>query len=125
MQYQEEAHKIHALSYHVILVVEYKQQVFLEGIGIINDTKEKIVEFSERHGVEIVEADCGIDHGHLRVGVKPIVDIATWSNSAKTNTPRFLREKHPRYFITTKGNVSIGVLAHYIEEQRGRLARAG
>ena len=137
MQYQKEAHKVYSLYYHVIFVVKYRQKVFLEGHDIINDAKEKIVELSESHDVEIVEMECGIDHVHLLVGAKPTLDIPKWINSVKGNTSRFLREKHaaflrdklwgdhfwsPSYFIATTGNVSIDVLKQYIEEQRGRLA---
>jgi putative transposase len=138
MQYQKEAHKVYSLYYHVIFVVKYRQKVFLEGNDIINDAKERMVELSESHDVEIVEIECGIDHVHLLVGAKPTLDIPKWINSVKGNTSRFLREKHadflrdklwgdhfwsPSYFIATTGNVSIDVLKQYIEEQRGRLAR--
>ena len=138
MQYQKEAHKVYSLYYHVIFVVKYRQKVFLEGNDIINDAKERMVELSESHDVEIVEIECGIDHVHLLVGAKPTLDIPKWINSVKGNTSRFLREKHadflrdklwgdhfwsPSYFIATTGNVSIDVLTQYIEEQRGRLAR--
>jgi putative transposase len=138
MQYQKEAHKVYSLYYHVIFVVKYRQKVFLEGNDIINDAKERMVELSESHDVEIVEIECGIDHVHLLVGAKPTLDISKWINSVKGNTSRFLREKHadflrdklwgdhfwsPSYFIATTGNVSIDVLKQYIEEQRGRLAR--
>lgn len=49
--------------------------MFLEGHDIINNTKEKIVELSGSHDVEIVEIECGIDHVHLLVGAKPTLDI--------------------------------------------------
>lgn len=138
MQYQKEAHKVYSLYYHVIFVVKYRQKVFLEGHDMINDAKEKMVELSGGHDVDIVEIECGIDHVHLLIGAKPTLDIPKWINSVKGNTSRFLRDKHadflrdklwgdhfwsPSYFIATTGNVSIDVLKKYIEEQRGRLAR--
>ncbi|MHA2000377.1 MAG: IS200/IS605 family transposase [Promethearchaeota archaeon] len=139
MQYQKEVHKVYSLYYHVIFVVKYRQKVFLEGHDIVSDAKERMVEWSGGHDVEIVEVECGIDHVHLLIGAKPTLDIPKWINSVKGNTSRFLREKHagflrdklwgdhfwsPSYFIVTTGNVSINALKQYIEEQRGRLARA-
>ena len=94
MKYQKEAHKLHSLYYHVIFVVKYRQQVFLEDHDLINDTKEKIIELSENFDVQIVEIECGIDHVHLLIRAKPTLEILKWINSVKGNTSRFLMEKH-------------------------------
>ena len=133
MKFQKEAHEVYSLYYHVIIVVKYRQGGFLEGHAIITGAKEKIVELSRGHDVEIVEVECGIDHVHLLTRAKPTLDIPKWINSVKGNTARILREKRvdfprdkpwgdhfwsPSYFIATTGNISIDLL-----KQRGRLAR--
>ena len=125
------------MYYHVIFVVKCRQKVFLEGHDIINDAKEKFVEASLEFDVAVVEIECGIDHVHLLVEVRPTLSIPEWINSVKGVTSGFLREKHdaflrdtswgdhswsPSYFIATTGNVSVDVLKQYIEGQRGRLA---
>ncbi|MHA1917845.1 MAG: IS200/IS605 family transposase [Candidatus Ranarchaeia archaeon] len=138
MQYRKEAHKLYSIYYHIIFVVKYRQQVFLEDHNIINDTKEKIKELSKKFDVKIVEIECGIDHVHLLIRTKTILEIPKWINSIKSNTSRFLREKQknflrdklwwehfwsPSYFIATTRNVSIDVLKKYIEQQREKLTR--
>ena len=140
MRYQKEAHNVYSLYYHVIFVVKYRQKVFLEDHNIIDDGKEKIIEISEDHDVEIVEIECGIDHIHLLISVNSTFNIPKWINLVKGNTSRFLREKHadflrdklwgdhfwsPSYFLATTGNVSIDVLKQYIEDQRGGISREG
>ncbi|MHA1998587.1 MAG: transposase, partial [Promethearchaeota archaeon] len=59
MQYQKKVHKVYSLYYHVIFVLKYRQKVFLEGHDIVSDAKERMVELSGGHDVEIVEAECG------------------------------------------------------------------
>ena len=137
MRYQKEAHKVYSLYYHVIFVVKYRQEVFLEGYILISDIKEKIIEISQAYDVEIVEIECGIDHIHLLISVKPTLNIPKWINLIKSTTSRFLRKKHadflpnklwgdyfwsPSYFLATIGNVSFDVLKHYIKDQRGRIS---
>jgi len=137
MQYNQEPHKVYSLIYHLIFVVKYRQQVFLDDIGIIVDIKEKIQNLSKNFDVNILEIECGSDNIHLLISVKPTLDIPKYINSVKGHSSRFLRKKHisflrdklwgdhfwsPSYFIATMGNVSIDILKQYIEDQRGKLS---
>jgi len=134
MQYRKEAHKIYSLIYHLIFVVKYRQKVFVDDIGIIEDFKEKVNELSRTFDVELLEIECGIDHAHLLISAKPTLDIPKFINSIKGHSSRYLRQQYreflrdklwgdafwsPSYFIGTTGNVSIDTLKQYIENQRG------
>ncbi len=138
MKYRKEAHRVYSLNYHLIFVVKYRQKVFLEDIGIIEDFKDKVKELSQTFDVEVLAIECGIEHAQLLISAKPNLDIPKYINSIKGHTSRFLRKKYgkflsnklwgdhfwsPNYFIATTGNVSIDRLNQYIEAQRGKLER--
>lgn len=138
MEYRKEAHKVYSLIYHLIFVVKYRQKVFLDNIGIIEDFKEKINELATNFDVDLLEIECGIDHAHLLISAKPTLDITKFINSLKGHSSRYLRQQYreflrdklwgdafwsPSYFIATTGNVSIDTLKQYIENQRGRPER--
>ena len=140
MEYQKEPHKVYSLLYHLIFVVKYRQQVFPEKIGIIEDVKTKIMELSKNFDVKVVEIECGIDHVHLLISAKPTLNIPKYINAIKGYSSRFLRKEYkaflqdklwgnhfwsPSYFIASTGNVSIDVLKQYVEKQRGKIASEG
>jgi len=140
MEYHREPHKVYSLLYHLIFVVKYRQQVFLEKIGIIKDVKNKILELSNNFEVKVVEIECGIDHIHLLISAKPTLDIPKDINTIKGHSSRFLRKEYKSflqnklwgnhfwshsYFIASTGNVSIDVLKQYVEKQRGKIALEG
>ena len=135
MEYQKDQHRVYSLMYHLIFVVKYRQHVFLEDSGIIEAIKTKIVELSKNFEVKVVEIECGIDHIHLLISAKPILDIPKYINTIKGHSSRFIRKHYntflrdklwgahfwsPRYFIASTGNVSIDVLKQYVENQRRR-----
>ncbi len=138
MEYRKEAHKVYSLMYHLIFVVKYRQKVFLDDVGIIEDCKEKINELSTNFDVNLLEIECGSDHVHLLISAKPTLDITKFINSLKGHSSRYLQQHYreflrdklwgdalwsPSYFIATTGNVSIDTLKQYIENQRGRPER--
>lgn len=137
MLYHREPQKVYSLIYHLIFVVKYRQQVSLEDIGIIEDTKAKILELSKNFEVKILEIECGTYYIHLLISAKPSLNIPKFINTIKGHSSRFLRKEYktflhdklwgdhfwsPSYFIASTGNVSIDVLKQYIEKQRGRNA---
>ncbi|MHA1488907.1 MAG: IS200/IS605 family transposase [Promethearchaeota archaeon] len=133
MEYHKDPHRVYSLIHHLIFVVKYRQRVFLEDNGIIEDVKTKIVELSKNFEVKVVEIECGIDHIHLLISAKPTLDIPKYINTIKGHSSRFfffyynifLRDKlwgahfwSPSYFIASTGNVSLDVLKQYVENQR-------
>ena len=137
MEYHRDPHRVYSLIYHLIFVVKYRQPVFLEDIGIIEALKTKIAELSKNFDVKVVEIECGIDHIHLLISAKPMLDLPKYINTIKGHSSRFLRKHYntflrdklwgahfwsPSYFIASTGNVSIDVLKQYVEKQRRRVA---
>jgi putative transposase len=111
--------------------------VFIEEIGIIEALKTKISELSENFEVKVVEIECGVDHVHVVISAKPLVDIPKYIHTIKGHSSRFIRKEYkmflqdtlggahfwsPSYFISSTGNVSLDVLKHYVENQRRKSA---
>lgn len=134
-KYNKEAHKVYSLTYHLIFVVKYRQKVFMDDIGIIEDFKSKCEDISNEFEVQIIEQECGIDHIHLLISTKPTLDIPKYINILKGHSSRYLRDKYkdflkdklwgdafwsPSYFIASTGNVSLDVLKEYVEDQRSK-----
>ena len=135
VNYTKESHKVYSLIYHVIFVVKYRQKVFKDEIGIIEDFKLKCEEISKEFEVEVLEQECGIDHVHMLISCKPTLNIPKYVNILKGHSSRFLRDKYreflrdklwgdsfwsPSYFIASTGNVSIDILKEYVENQRSK-----
>lgn len=83
MEYRKEPHGVYYLLYHLIFVVKYRQPVFLEEIGIIEAGKAKNIKLSENLKVIGVKMECGVDHIHLLISAKPILDIPKYINTIK------------------------------------------
>ena len=121
-----------SLCYHLITVVKYRQNVFVDS-KIISDLKVMIQKISCDFGVEIVEQECGTDHIHILFRAKPTLDVTKYINILKGHSSRKIREKYsnflkdklwgdsfwsPSYFLATTGNVTIDILKGYVENQR-------
>ena len=118
MEYHRESRKVYSLLYHLIFIVKYRQQVFLDNIGIIEDIKAKIIELSKNYNVKILEIECGTDHIHLLISTKPTLDIKKYINIVKGHSSRYIRDRYseflkdklwgdhfwsPSYFISSTG----------------------
>ena len=132
--YKREQHRVYLIILHLIVVVKYRQKVFTEE-NIINDLKLKLKEISNNFEVEIIEQECGIDHIHLLISIKPTLDITKYINALKCHSSRYIRKEYkdflkdklwgdnfwsPSYFLASSGNVSIDTLKKYIENQRNK-----
>jgi putative transposase len=119
------------LTYHLILVVKYRQKVFTNN-DIINDLKEKINDISNNFSVEVIEQETDIDHIHILFKSKPTLEITKYINSIKGVSSRLLRQKYkdflrnklwgkafwsPSYYLATTGNVALSTLIKYVEDQ--------
>lgn len=137
-KYNKEAHKVYSLIYHLIIVVKYRKNVFVDTINIIDDFKNKCEEISKDFDVNVVEQECGEDHVHILFSAKPTLDIPKYINILKGHSSRYLRKEYkeflknklwgdafwsPSYFLATAGNVSIDVLKNYVENQRVKESR--
>lgn len=87
-------------------------------------------ELADDFGVEIQNVNGGSDHVHILFTAKPTTDMTKFINSLKGVTSRKVRSEYPEvkqtledsfwqpgYFLATTGQVDIGVLMDYVENQ--------
>ena len=123
---------VFSLCYHLIVVVKYRQKVFVDD-AIISDIKTIMCNISDKFGVKIIEQECGVDHIHILFKSMPTLDMTKFVNVLKGNSSRNIRKNHknflkdklwgdsfwsPSYFLATTGNVTIDILKKYVENQR-------
>ena len=73
---------VFSLQYHMIVVVKYRQKVFVEN-EIISDMKESIKRIASDFDVELIECECGVDHIHILFRSKPTLDMTKFINILK------------------------------------------
>lgn len=124
------AHSVYALQYHLVQVVKYRRDVFVNN-AIIDFLKQKTKEISTTFSVEIIYQECDKDHIHIIFKGKPTLDIPKYLNAMKTITSREIKRNFPEvkrmlwkemfwsrsYFLTTTGQVTLDQLKKYVESQ--------
>ena len=123
---------VHSLMYHLIIVVKYRQDVFVSD-KISERCKEIVERLIENDGEEVVNIECGVDHIHILLKTKPSTNIPKLVNIIKGRSSRTLREEFseefktklwgdsfwsPSYYLATTGNVSLDTLIKYVNNQR-------
>jgi len=123
---------VYSLMYHLIIVVKYRQNVFISE-KISECCKDIIKRLVAESGNEVVNIECGIDHIYILLKTKPATDIPKLVNVIKGRSARVLREEFseelktklwgdsfwsPSYYLATTGNVSLETLMNYVNNQR-------
>lgn len=123
---------VHSLMYHLIIVVKYRQDVFISN-KISERCKDIIKRLVTENGSEVVNIECGVDHIHILLKTKPATDVPKLVNVIKGRSARVLREEFseelktklwedsfwsPSYYLATTGNVSLETLMNYVNNQR-------
>lgn len=124
------AHSVYALQYHLVQVVKYRRQVFIND-DIVDFLKQKTKEISSTFEVEIVNQECDKDHIHIIFKARPTLNIPKYLNALKTITSREIRRNFPEvkeklwkdafwspsYFLTTTGQTTLDQLKRYVDNQ--------
>jgi len=123
---------VFSLYYHLIIVVKYRKRIFIND-DIISYFKTNARLISKNCDVDIIGQECGLDHVHILFRSKPTLDITRYVNMLKGISSRNIRAKYsvflhdklwsssfwsPSYFLATTGNVTVGILKDYIENQK-------
>jgi len=124
------SHSVYALQYHLVQVVKYRREVFIND-DVIDFLKQKTKEISSTFEVEILTQECDKDHIHIVFKAKPTLNIPKYLNALKTITSREIRRNFPEvkdklwkdafwspsYFLTTTGQTTLDQLKKYVENQ--------
>ena len=124
------AHSVYVLQYHLVQVVKYRKNVFIDD-EIIEFLKQKTKGISSTFEVEIINQECDKDHIHIIFKAKPTLNIPKYLNALKTITSREIKRNFPEvkkkfykdafwsssYFLTTTGQVTLDQLKEYVDSQ--------
>lgn len=121
---------IHKTNYHLAFNVKYRKQVLIGDIA--TKAKEVIQNIASKNNCEIQEIQVMPDHIHLLISIPPQLGIAGIVKQLKGSSSRFLVQEFPQlkiklrkghlwsssYFIRTTGNVTMGTIKKYIQNQK-------
>ena len=90
--YKKLRHSCFDLNYHLVLVSKYRHKV-IKG-EVANDLREYIYRYFENNGIFISEYNNDLDHVHILFEGKPNLNLSYFINGLKTNSSKFIRQKH-------------------------------
>jgi REP element-mobilizing transposase RayT len=123
-------HSIYALTYHLILVVKYRKQVFTD-LEITNTIKEQVFYVAPNYDIKIINQEVDKDHIHILFKATPKTDLVKFINALKGSSSKKIQHRHPQvkkklwegtfwspsYCLITTGQVTLDQLKKYVEEQ--------
>lgn len=122
-------HSVYCLQYHLIICTKYRRKVLED--KVINELKERILDISENHEIQILSQETDKDHIHILFRGKPTTDLSKFINAIKTGTSKAIRHRYPKvkkklredsfwsrsYCLISTGEVTLNALKKYVESQ--------
>lgn len=129
MKFDNNAHSVFILNYHLILVVKYRRKVFDSSIS--NRAKEIFENISENYNITLQEWNHDLDHVHILFKAHPNSEISKFINAYKSASSRLLKKEFPAikeklwkdcfwsqsFCLLTTGGVTLETIRQYIETQ--------
>ena len=129
MKFDNNAHSVYILNYHLILVVKYRRKVFDSSIS--NRAKEIFENISENYNITLQEWNHDLDHVHILFKAHPNSEISKFINAYKSASSRLLKKEFPAikeklwkdcfwsqsFCLLTTGGVTLETIRQYIETQ--------
>jgi REP-associated tyrosine transposase len=120
---------VYSCQYHVIFCPKYRRKVLTDAVAA--RTKELVLAKQADYGYMVIEIEVMPDHVHLLLDVDPRAGINVVVGKIKGFTSHELRNQFPwlkkrlptlwtrSRFISTVGAITLDVVQHYIENQKG------
>jgi putative transposase len=127
--YHTDTSIVYSCQYHVIFCPKYRRKVLTDAIAA--RMKELVLSKQAEYGYTVIEMEVLPDHVHLLLDVDPRAGINVVVGKIKGFTSHELRNEFPwlkkrlptlwtrSKFISTVGAVTLDVVEHYIESQKG------
>jgi len=129
MKLDTNAHSVFLLHYHLILVVNYRRQVFTDEIS--ERAKEIFESIAPNYKIELVEWNHDKDHVHILFKGQPKTEMSKFINAYKSASSRLLKKEFPpirqrlwkemfwsqSFCLLSSGGAPIDVIKQYIENQ--------
>ena len=130
MEYQQGAHSVYDIKYHMIWVTKYRYHILKGDIAL--RARELIRQTCMSRDVTIIQGSVGKDHVHILVSCPPTIAPAKLVQYIKGRSSRMLQAEFPHlqkrywgqhmwgrgYFCTTVGSVTEERVWQYIENQK-------
>lgn len=126
------SHNKYLLQYHLILVIKYRKQLFINN-QISDDIKQFSYNICKKHNINIKYMETDKDHIHYMIETKPNMNLSIFIKTIKSYTTYNIWKKYDNflkqyflkehtfwtdgYFICSIGNVSEETLKNYIKNQ--------
>ena len=125
---QSLAHSKWRCKYHIVFAPKYRRQIIYGKIKA--DVGKILRELSERKGVEIIEAECCLDHIHMLVMIPPHKSVSQYMGYLKSTSSLMIFDRHANlkykygnrhfgcrgYYVDTVGKYE-GAIKQYIQNQ--------
>jgi len=79
-------------KYHIVFAPKYRRQIIYNKIKA--DVGKILRLLSERKGVEILEAECCLDHIHMLVTIPPHLSVASFMGYLKSKSSLMIFDRH-------------------------------
>ena len=126
------SHNKYLLQYHLILVIKYRKQLFINN-QISDGIKQFSYDICKKHNINIKYMETDKDHIHYMIETKPNMNLSIFIKTIKSYTTYNIWKKYDNflkqyfwkehtfwtdgYFICSIGNVSEETLKNYIKNQ--------
>jgi putative transposase len=130
-QYKSSTHHKYSCSYHVILVCKYRKKLLQKQTN--KDIQELILEYCDKHNVDIRAIESDIDHIHILVDCDTKVEPHKFISYMKQHTTYYIWKRQEvllskqfwkertfwsdGYFCCTVGNATLEKIQEYINNQ--------
>lgn len=115
-------------KYHIVFAPKYRRQIIYRQLRA--DIGKILRELCERKGVEIIEAECCLDHIHMLVAIPPHLSVAAFMGYLKSKSSLMIFDRHADlkykygnrhfwcrgYYVDTVGKYE-GAIKEYIKNQ--------
>ena len=122
------AHSKYRYRYHIVFAPKYRRKEIYGQIK--KDIGEIFRKLCEQKGVEIIEAEAGIDHIHMLVSIPPHISVSQFMGYLKRKSSLMIFDRHANlkykygsrhfwcrgYYVDTVGR-NKKVIAEYIRNQ--------
>lgn len=127
--YDNNAHSVFLLYYHLILVVKYRRRVIDDAIS--ERARDIFTKIAPGYAITLEEWNHDVDHVHIMFRAQPKSELSKFINAYKSASSRLIKKEHPEireklwkeafwsksFCLLSTGGAPIEVIRKYIDSQ--------
>ena len=128
-QISSSQHSVHALHFHLVLVVKYRRKAINDDIS--KRLEEIFMQCGKSYGISKQEWNHDKDHIHVLFSTIPLTNLSKFISCYKSMSSRIIKSEFPcirkklwkshfwsaSYCILSTGGATIDIIKQYIENQ--------